>query len=600
MNKLKYLLYGFAGLAMVSCGDDALDTESYTMSTTGNFPKTASDVTTMLTAAYAPLNAATASPVGTYIYVAMAASDEAYGGGGENDIQSQAADHLMVADYVTYDNFWKVRYQGISRANTVIEAMQEGAVGYEAFKNDPDQLGQYKGEALFLRGLYYFELAQLFERVPLMMSTLDDIACGQAEPDQIYAAIASSLKEASEIMPSKAYNSVEAGHATRWASQALLARVFLFYTGFYGKETLPLMDGSSLNKAQVAAYLDDCIQNSGHDLVGDFRNLWPYTNKSTIKDYPYVAEAVDADGNGLSWAGNDNVEQLFSIKYCNYAGWEYTNQMGYCNQYQLYWGVRNSSAKNGSEGTFPIGAGWGQCPTTSIAWDDWKAYDPADMRREATICSLTEEEGMDYKFGEDKQMEETGYWNKKYAPISTKEYLKDDGSINFPNTFWCVDETYDVSKNGNDMQGAHYTNMCLIRFADVLLMHSELTGTADGMNRVRTRAGLPAVGYSVEQLRQERRFELMFEGVRWGDMRRYGDQYCIDALNHQNGKTIFNKGQQVTMSDGKYESRYKATRGFFPIPQAEISLSLSNSEGNQYVQNKGWDGADAKFSSWNF
>lgn len=61
----------------------------------------------------------------------------------------------------------------------------------------------------------------------------------------------------------------------KWAAEALMARVFLFYTGYYDKEALPLPDGGSITKQQATDWLVDCIENSGHDLVSDFRNLWP-------------------------------------------------------------------------------------------------------------------------------------------------------------------------------------------------------------------------------------------------------------------------------------------------------------------------------------
>ena len=48
-----------------------------------------------------------------------------------------------------------------------------------------------------------------------------------------------------------------------------------------------------------------------------------------------------------------------------------------------------------------------------------------------------------------------------------------------------------------DMQLMHAQDFIFMRFADVLLMHSEITGTATGMNAVRARAGLTPVGYSL-------------------------------------------------------------------------------------------------------
>ena len=44
-------------------------------------------------------------------------------------------------------------------------------------------------------------------------------------------------------------------------------------------------------------------------------------------------------------------------------------------------------------------------------------------------------------------------------------------------------------------------DLVLIRFADVLLMHAEMTRTIDGINRVRTRAQLPPIlAYTDEEV----------------------------------------------------------------------------------------------------
>jgi hypothetical protein len=114
-----------------------------------------------------------------------------------------------------------------------------------------------------------------------------------------------------------------------------------------------------------------------------------------------------------------------------------------------------------------------------------------------------------------------------------------------------------------------------MRFADVLLMHSEITGTADGMNQVRARAGLPAVAYSLDALKKERLHELAFEGLRWFDLVRWGDV-----------KNAFNDVIDVRNSgtDAKYKVTYRPeTKGLVSIPETEIRLS-----NGVYKQNPGW------------
>ena len=111
----------------------------------------------------------------------------------------------------------------------------------------------------------------------------------------------------------------------------------------------------------------------------------------------------------------------------------------------------------------------------------------------------------------------------------------------------------------------------------------------------RVRAKLPQIAYSVDALRQERRHELAFEAIRWGDMRRYGKAYCIAALESQLGGRIWNTGNETRMKDQGpgYKARYEATWGFRPYPQMEISLS-----NGVLTQRPGWDSASALYTSW--
>lgn len=609
----KYLYIAAVALSAVTLTgcEDFLDSENYTESNTANFPASAADAEKQLTAVYATLNHQFATPTANYFYVSEVACDDRLGGGGENDYEAQADDHLMKATDVQFDSFWTVMYRGVFRANCAIE----GLLANEASFTDKELWGQYLGEAYFLRAYFYNELSEMFGDVPLITSTSQETNIPRTPADQVYAQIASDLKKAIENMSSKPYNALmESGHATKWAAEAMMARVFLFYTGFYGKDSLPLAaDGEegtagSVSKEDVVGWLNDCIANSGHSLVNDYRNLWGYTNEFTVDDYIYTRDATDADGNPLKWVGNDtNPESVFSIKFCNYAGWNDSYQMGYCNQLYLYFGLRSN---NGLKNTFPFGQGWGQAPVSAAIWDEWSASEPNDMRMRASILNVDEEiNGKEvllddpenpgspvigeYIYGADKQMEEAGYWNKKMIPILAVEALpKAEGAWN-NSLFWVAYDNYDKSNNGNNMQGAHYCDLLVIRYADVLLMHSELTGTADKMNMVRARAGLDPVAYSLEALQRERRHELCFEGRRWADIRRWG--IATEMLKEQNGRTLYNKGVKTKMTDGKYEARYKATNGFFPIPKAQVDLAAGN-----LVQNPGWEDASANYNSWNF
>lgn len=64
------------------------------------------------------------------------------------------------------------------------------------------------------------------------------------------------------------------------------------------------------------------------------------------------------------------------------------------------------------------------------------------------------------------------------------------------------------------------------------------------MNKVRKRAGLPAIGYSLQALQNERRWELALEGTRWNDIRRW--HIAAAALQKQIGTPIYIAGNPAT------------------------------------------------------
>src|SRR5690606_7435260 len=160
--------------------------------------------------------------------------------------------HLMNTKSSRFEPFWTARYQGIFRANTALENLDKvTSWDSEAQKN------QLRGEAHFLRALFYFELSQMFGEVPLVITT-EAQNLPKSPAEVTYSQIAYDLQEAINLMPSAPYTSVSAGHATKWAAQALMARVFLFYTGYYNKSELPVAgEGGSISKSQVISWIDD-------------------------------------------------------------------------------------------------------------------------------------------------------------------------------------------------------------------------------------------------------------------------------------------------------------------------------------------------------
>ncbi|MDR3140627.1 MAG: RagB/SusD family nutrient uptake outer membrane protein, partial [Tannerellaceae bacterium] len=491
MNRNVFII-SISILIMFSGCDSLLDTQDYTRKNTGNFPRSEEDAAQMLAGIYSTLNTDAFDP----FFAGELASDDRLGGGGLSRPYLRAMDRMMNYGDVFFHYFWGVRYKGIYRANLALETL-DNVTDW----NSEESKNQVWGEVYYLRAFFYFELAQWFGEVPLVTSAAP-VNLPKAPAEELYAFIASDLQKAIGLLSDKPYTAFLSGHATKWAAEALMARAFLFYTGYYHAGSLPLYEGGTIEKNQVVAWLEDCMNNSGHDLVSDFHNLWYYTNEFTAKDYPWVSE------NGWSWAGDVNEEFLFAVKYTNYAEWDIVPGPGYSFGSIAHFGLR---MPNGYESTFPYGEGEGAGPVSPLMVREWEYAEPDDIRRKASILNVAEELE-EYAVPLD-EMEETGYWQRKFIPVNAYD---EEGEV--------VNASWFTGAPRLDLWLDKSQDKVCIRFADVLLMHSELTGTAAGINRVRARAGLaPLSAYSPDALKRERRWELAFEGLRWFDLMRWGD-----------------------------------------------------------------------------
>ena len=582
---MKRIIYFVSILFLCAGCEEFLNTQSYTDKNSQTFPLTEEDAAQLLIGVYAQLNAQCQGPSNdnilqvqsTYFYNAEIACDDRFGGGVVLvNRRAQAIGHLLYTDLEQFGDMWATHYTAIARANAALNALQN--------MPDGDVKNQKMGEAKFLRAFFYFNLVQTLGDVPLMTAPPENVqdakqSPAQASQEAIYTQIATDLWEAYQEMPSYKWNEVISGTVTKWAAAGLLARVYLFYTGFYEKPNLPF-DGGTISAQQAAAALKDCIDNSGHSLVPDFRSLWPYTNSLTKIDYPFAQDAREWVRDGL------NPEQVFVIKFSTQANW---NAVYYSNLYALYFSPQVSNADQYIN-IFPLGRGWAHGGVNPRMLEEWVESEPDDMRRAASIFNQADESSA-YRWGESNIMEETGLWQKKI--VITRAYGKGGDPNAYWNNFTSAPQYYDMPSDDPSINTA--VDLTLIRYADILLMHSELTQTTDGMNAVRARVDLPPVAaYSLEAIQKERRHELAFEGLRWGDIRRW--HIAEQVLGSMYGAPIYNQGVPTTMKQqgpASIVERYRATNGgFFFIPQREIDLS-----NGALKQNPGW-GPDAIFNAW--
>lgn len=556
----KIILSLFVGLALAGC-EDFLDTEPTNLKTIENYPATQEDADQVLTGIYAVL--AMPNPLQTSFLSSELRSDNMLGGGGITDISTKAIAQCQKWSESGFADAWKTNYMGIFRANVFLDAIDR------VTWNSEEDRKRMEGEARFLRAHYYFDLSRMFGDVCLI-ETPESVNVPRSPAADTYALIASDLKKAiEELLPTEPYDAVESGRVTKWAAEALMARVFLFYTGYYEKETLPLPDGGEITKAQVIAWLDECANTSisGHDLVSDFRNLWPY---SYVQDYKFTKN------NNLKWEGDGNKETVFAIKFSNsFADWEYPYQKS--NQICLYLGLRGQNYQR----TFPFGEGWGFGTVNPKLWEDWS---DDDIRKKGSVFNVTDRnEVVLYSFGADSHVDETSYVQKKYTPINV---WTDGTHTSYHN--------YSMELYGNTIDHFQRNNtqdLVLIRFADVLLMAAELNLNVDNakaqsyLDRVRTRVNLPSVPATLDNIKAERRFELAFEGVRFYDLLRWHDAERVLNEN-QKDITIYRSRTETVTKTITYRPE---TNGFLQIPLSEIELSKG-----VLTANPGW-GAEAAY-----
>ncbi|TPG67534.1 RagB/SusD family nutrient uptake outer membrane protein [Hymenobacter nivis] len=123
---------------------------------------------------------------------------------------------------------WVHSFTGIARANTVINNIDAGTI-------DAALKSRLKGEALFLRAYFYYNLVKGFGGVPLFEQAVVPTEAGnvtRATIAQTYAFIEKDLKAAALLLPEKtAYAAADAGRATKGAANGYLARAIMYQLG---------------------------------------------------------------------------------------------------------------------------------------------------------------------------------------------------------------------------------------------------------------------------------------------------------------------------------------------------------------------------------
>ena len=619
----KYILSALAvcSAAIFTSCDDMLDTDPrVTDATSATFPGKIADVEALNTATYSIMNTMGGGDPDNqnpFLWWEVM-SDNCFGSGGLQDNKVKSLHHLVQMNSNQYEQPFVLLYGGINRANNQIETIDNvDWTGNEAKRN------QLLGEGYFMRGLYTLWLTQLYGDVPLITATLitEEMKAQVSAEEVIYPQILSDFVSAQNLMSTEK----SSGHANKYVAEAFMARAYMFWAGFYKKVadlstgSAPAIDlveqegctAASLSQADVVNALRDVVNSGAYELLEDYRSLWQYSNSyvwdetqkaietGTGHAYKFIADMKREHCFDQPGMGNGNKEELFQIQFMNASKWDldqkgpYSCARMYCNYLSVFWALRVNGHNGDRNFTYPFTQGWGQGTPSNNIWDDWTVAENeggyTDIRKLASLIDgVTENKEIDYEFVKDC-CEASGFGVKKYNGVTLDALTGDSpwwdfaGGENFKGTL------------ENPMQGDHFEDFYLMRYADVLLMLSEMTGDAQYMNQVQKRAGVPETPYSLKELQNQRRWEFAFEGLRFNDMRRWSGKdggescYAAKALQAQAGKQMVVKGNVANKTTMKHMTcswtkRYADTNGFLAKPQSQITLM-----NGKLIQNPGWD-----------
>jgi len=456
MKAYKILFLLLTTLALVGCSD--LEEEPIGLLAPQGFFQTTNDIQTAVDGAYT--HAINEKYWGRKLSIALMLRSDMVNLQSTQTRRVEMNDMTTLASNGMLTEYWLKSYQGIAGANLAIAGAED--VDVDASTKNP-----VTAQAYFIRAFYYFHLVRQFGGVPYIDAPITDAeAAGsiiRTPASEVYANIISDLEFAKtwlpDTQPSRAI-------PAKSAASAYLALVHLTMENYQ----------SAFNEAKSVI---DNATTYDLELESDFQTLF---------------DATKIDG---------SKEPIFALDYNNV---EAPNNA--YDQIAPMTGIRGDALNGG---------GWSVAVPTLAVYDTWPA---GDYRR---IVSLQEEATIDGMVVDFTQFDLSGHEHAANQPYIAKY-------IRFPGEF----------ARGNARATSH--NYSMMRYAEVLLIAAEAAvelgdnasaTTYMNMVRARARAGgswkntEPSAEpadisgtVTVNDVLEERRFELAFECKRWYDIAR--------------------------------------------------------------------------------
>lgn len=537
----KTILYMGTVLLMltVSCSDDFLERPPLDDVSEETFWKTEEDLYKAVNGVYSQL------PAEGFIYD-DGASDNAHAQyPWESTATVVSAGSIITAD----DAGWN--YEDKRRCNYFLE-------NADAVENaDPDLLNRYKAEVRFIRAYSYFRMMCKFGDIPLVTSTLDieDVNIPRTPRAEVLDFIITELEDISEMLPVTYAGGKpdEKGRITRGAALALKARVHL-YEGQW----------------EAAVGAAEKVMNLG------IYELFKIDSESESDLKDNYDEWVDFDGeedrNNFR-LGLRSYEALFHEEY------EGNSEVILDRQRiaQIDDNFLNTYLPPGSIG------GWSSVtPTQELvnSYESYKTGEPVELPSAEQRATWYDNDNPEFR--EEFRNRDPRLYATIMFPGSPWNAIEDDftfewiqGASNMSQTGYNFRKLVDPKIYRENI--GNYTNVILLRYAEVLLTYAEARNERSGpdatiydaLDDIRQRSGMPPVDRNLyntreklrEFIRNERRVELALEGHRYMDIRRWqiAPQVMKDIKNLRN--TV---AQDRVWDDKLY---------LMPVPQSQRDLS---------------------------
>lgn len=278
---------------MTSCGDSFFDLEPASSVTIDKVYKTASDYNVAVIGCYAKLQ----SQVNFYTECCEYRSDNLSLGAPTAGTQDRYdIDHFTEKpSNGILSSYWANFNNNVYRCNLLLDQI-DGANFAENLKK------QYKGEAMFIRALNYFNMYRIWGGVPAtkhVVSAAEALKVARYSDEQMFDLIARDLKEIvdNNYLP-ETYSSADMGRATSGAAKALLGKVYLtFHKWTEAKDILSQLigkyqlvspiaqvfnvDNKNNNEIIFAVHFNKEIEGEGHSYWYNLTNASDDTNQTS-------------------------------------------------------------------------------------------------------------------------------------------------------------------------------------------------------------------------------------------------------------------------------------------------------------------------------